>query len=194
VGASHSWLAGVSLLRTHAADRVSTGIAPSGEDVAVAFNGKSQVAAASFVWKYAPDGNARAANLKVQGEYLWRKEDGSLVPLAEGAPILGGDSSYASRQSGWYLQGVYQFLPAWRAGLRYERLDPGSVDYGANAPLLERADFHPQRASAMLDWNPSEFSRLRLQFAQARTAAGLTDNQWFLQYILSLGAHGAHKY
>ena len=46
----------------------------------------------------------------------------------------------------------------------------------------------------MLDYTPSEFSRLRLQFAQARTLADVTDNQWFLQYILSLGAHGAHKY
>ena len=74
-------------------------------------------------------------------------------------------------------------MPLWRAGLRYDRLDPGSV-----------ADFHPKRVAAMVDWSPSEFSRLRLQFAQSKTVAGLTDNQWFIQYILSLGAHGAHKY
>jgi len=46
----------------------------------------------------------------------------------------------------------------------------------------------------MLDWNPSEFSRVRVQFAQSKTASGLTDNEWFVQYILSLGAHGAHRY
>ena len=46
----------------------------------------------------------------------------------------------------------------------------------------------------MLDWSPSEFSRVRLQYSQAKTVAGITDNEWFVQYILSLGAHGAHKY
>jgi hypothetical protein len=168
VGESHSWLAGVALLRSHPHD--------------VAFSGRSQVAAASFVWKYAPNGNPRVTNLKLQGEYLWRKEEGSLAPLAETPPIGDGASPYKSRDGGWYLQGVYQFMPMWRAGLRYDRLDPGS------------ADFHPKRAAAMVDWSPSEFSRWRLQFAQSKTVAGLTDNQWFIQYILSLGAHGAHKY
>jgi hypothetical protein len=44
----------------------------------------------------------------------------------------------------------------------------------------------------MVDWSPSEFSRVRLQFGQAKLAPGFTDNEWFLQYILSIGAHGAH--
>ena len=46
----------------------------------------------------------------------------------------------------------------------------------------------------MLDFNWSEFSRIRLQFAQDRAREGLTDNQFFIQYQMSLGAHGAHRY
>ena len=46
----------------------------------------------------------------------------------------------------------------------------------------------------MLDYNPSEFSRIRLQFAQDKLRQGVTDNQFFLQYIMSLGAHGAHQF
>ena len=46
----------------------------------------------------------------------------------------------------------------------------------------------------MVDFNPSEFSRLRLQLARDRSREGLTDNQLFLQYQMSLGAHGAHGY
>ena len=88
------------------------------------------------------------------------------------------------------MQGVYQFMPLWRAGLRYDRLDPGHVD----SVVLAAPSFNPERATAMVDWSPSEFSRLRLQFAQAKLANGFTDNEWFLQYVLSLGAHGAHKY
>jgi hypothetical protein len=46
----------------------------------------------------------------------------------------------------------------------------------------------------MLDYTPSEFSRIRLQWGQSKTQAGVTDNQLFLQYILTMGAHGAHKF
>jgi hypothetical protein len=194
VGESHSWLAGVSYLQTRAQDRISSGIDPSGDDVQVAFNGKSKVVAADFVWKYAPNGNPRVTNFKLQGEYLWRKEEGSLAPAGEEAPIFAAEMPYSSRQAGWYVQGVYQFMPMWRVGARFDRLDPGSVDYGGNPPLLQSVDYHPQRTSLMLDWSPSEFSRLRLQYSQAKTVAGITDNEWFVQYVLSLGAHGAHKY
>ena len=46
----------------------------------------------------------------------------------------------------------------------------------------------------MIDWSPSEFSRLRLQYNQDKTQQGLDDHQVFLQGIFSLGTHGAHKY
>jgi hypothetical protein len=46
----------------------------------------------------------------------------------------------------------------------------------------------------MVDWNNSEFSRLRLQYARDRSMPGVTDNQITFQYIMSLGAHGAHKF
>jgi hypothetical protein len=46
----------------------------------------------------------------------------------------------------------------------------------------------------MLDWSPTEFSRLRFQLASDKSRLGATDNQFFVQYIYSLGAHGAHKF
>ena len=46
----------------------------------------------------------------------------------------------------------------------------------------------------MLDYSPSEFSRVRLQFARDRARDGVTDNQSVLQYQMSLGAHGAHGF
>jgi len=92
------------------------------------------------------------------------------------------------------LQGVYQFMPYWRVGARYDRLDPGHVDYGTNSAYLDAPAFHPERYTMMVDYTPSEFSRIRLQYGQSKTQAGMTDNQLFLQYILTLGAHGAHKF
>ena len=98
-------------------------------------------------------------------------------------------------QSGWYLQGVYQFMPRWRVGLRTERLDAGTPDYGAQRrPRSPTSGYRPRKNTLMLDFNPSEFSRVRLQFAQDRAREGVTDNQLFLQYQMSLGAHGAHSY
>jgi hypothetical protein len=148
VGVSNNWRAGVSYLRTRA-------------DGA----GEGRLGIADFVWKYAPNGNARQTNFKLQGEYFR------------------GTSDDAARQSGWYLQAIYQFMPRWRAGARYDQLDAGMA-----------SDFTPKRTSVMFDYSPSEFSRLRLQLAQSRTQPEITDNQVFLQYILSLGAHGAHRY
>ena len=46
----------------------------------------------------------------------------------------------------------------------------------------------------MIDFSPSEFSRFRLQFARDEARFNETDNQVLLQYIMSLGAHGAHKF
>ena len=45
----------------------------------------------------------------------------------------------------------------------------------------------------MLDFSNSEFSRLRLQYNDDHSSA-VADGQVMLQYIMSLGAHGAHQF
>ncbi|MES2153042.1 MAG: TonB-dependent receptor [Pseudomonadota bacterium] len=189
IGNSGSWRAGLSYLRTGAAARSFD------QDVlSVAFDGRSSVAVADAIYKWAPNGNPTQQNFKLQGEYFRRKESGSLA--AEGS-----SGNYDSSQSGWYLQGVYQFMPNWRAGLRYERLDSGTPSIGllrsgALAPdaLASLAAYTPRRSSLMLDYSPSEFARLRLQVARDQSRPGVTDNQIFLQYIMSLGTHAAHAF
>lgn len=194
IGASNSWRAGLSYLQTRAQDRDYTQTDLMGNDAQVGFSGSSRLAVADFVWKYAPNGNSQQTNFKLQGEYFWRRESGDFTFDRDGALGLTNTSNYGARQSGFYVQGVYQFMPTWRIGARYDWLDPGNVDYGTNSAYLATPAFHPERTTAMIDWTPSEFSRVRLQFAQARLRPGVTDNELFLQYILTLGAHGAHKY
>jgi len=154
---------------------------------------------ADAIFKWAPGGNATRTNLKLQAEYLRRTESGTLTSDAPAAAGLA--DGYRSSQSGWYAQAVYQFMPQWRAGLRYDRLDSGApriglVDSGAltaaDFPILESA--RPSRTTAMVDWSLSEFSRFRLQIAADRSNPAVTDRQLFLQYIMSLGAHGAHAF
>ncbi|MDC8756695.1 hypothetical protein [Janthinobacterium fluminis] len=184
IGASSSYRAGLSYLRTGAEDA-------SGADNPLAFHGKSSMWIADAIYKWAPNGNATKTNFKLQGEYFRRKENGSL-DIADA-----GVGAYRSSQSGWYLQGVYQFMPSWRAGLRYDRLASGSRELGgdltlASAPILEA--YSPSRSSVMFDYSPSEFSRLRLQLARDKSRPGVVDNQIFLQYIMSLGTHAAHAF
>jgi len=194
IGVSQSWRAGLSLLSTSPQDRQYAETDAAGAAVNNAFSGDSQLWLGDFVWKYAPNGDASRTSFKLQGEYMQRREDGSLTYDTASASLGRRTDAYQSAQSGWYVQGVYQFMPHWRAGLRTERLSSGGVDYAANNANLLRTDFSPAKNSLMLDYTPSEFSRIRLQLAQDKSREGLTDNQLFLQYVMSLGAHGAHQF
>jgi hypothetical protein len=174
IGDSHSWKLGLSWISTDAVERAA-------EDADESFTGDSDLAVVDFVWKWAPGGNPVRQNIKVQGEYFARSETG----LFAGIP-------YDGDQTGWYLQGVWQFAPMWRLGLRHDLADAD------NGPLLDGTSIadpgrKSRRDSLMVDWSPSEFSRLRFQYTNDRVLPE-SDNQWFLQYIMSVGAHGAHRF
>lgn len=183
IGVNNSWRAGLSYLTVSTENRQSNDLDAAGAYVGNSFTGTSKVWIADAVWKWAPNGNSSNTSFKLQGEYLHRNEDGSL-----------NTDNYSASQDGWYLQGIYKFLPSWRAGLRYDQLNNGSVDYGVNSANLANTAYDPSRISVMLDYNPSEFSRIRLQLSQDKSRLEATDNQVFIQYTMSLGAHGAHKY
>ena len=190
VGESTAWRTGLSYLRASDSDRSFDDRDAAGNAVSGAFNGRSSLWIADFIVKWAPRGDATLTNLKLQGEYFRRSESGDLT-------LNSTPADYSSRQSGWYTQAVYQFMPRWRVGYRYDRLGYGSVSAGAftsaDASTLLTAH-NPTRNTVMMDWSLTEFSRFRLQLARDESRAGVTDNQALLQYILSLGAHGAHTF
>lgn len=198
IGIEHSWRAGASLHQTRRVNAVSTGVPDlnnTAGGVSNSFSGDSQTAGLDFVWKYSPNGNTANRYLKLQGEYFRRRESG-LLTYNLAALIPNTPDSFNNTQSGWYLQSVYQFMPHWRTGLRYDQLDPGIAAVGALniGNVISNYGFNPSRTTWMLDYSPSEFSRLRLQLARDNSRMGLPDNQLFVQYIMSLGAHGAHQY
>ena len=198
VGISNSYRIGASYRTTRAQARTYEDVDSIGMAVSNAFTGDSRTWGVDFVWKWAPNGNGVERNFKLQAEYLHRSEDGTLVFDTTGTAQ---SESYASSQSGWYVQGTYQFMPRWRVGLRCEELNSGKpaiglVDNGvlAAAAFPRLAENDPKRSTAMVDFSPSEFSRFRLQFARDNARFNEADNQVFLQYVMSLGAHGAHKF
>jgi len=181
-----SWRAGASWL-TQKAEAREGGIPDAdGFPLFEQFTGDSDTWVVDGVLKWAPNPRRQ---LKVQGEYMHRHESGAIGDSL--GNMIADD--YRSTSSGWYLQSVYQFAPRWRVGARYDSLQSDAPRYTFAPPDL--LDASPDRVSLMLDWNPSEFSRLRAQYDwdDARDD-GESDRIWRLQYIYGIGAHGAHKY
>jgi len=204
LGVSTAWRAGLSYLRASPKNRTYEDVDALGGPVANSFTGRAKMWVADAVLKWAPNGNASRTSVKLQGEYFRLKQDGNLTyDDSAGSANFGSVTDYLrTDQLGWYAQAVWQFMPRWRTGYRYDALRYGTLANGivadglgpaaADFPVLASHD--PSRNTAMLDWSPTEFSRLRFQYAADRSRIGVTDSQLIVQYIHSLGAHGAHKF
>jgi len=201
---STSWLAGVSAYRSEFEER--DGGHAHGHDGdeethgAEYTNGEVDLYSIDFVFKWAPNGNAKQSYFKGQFEYFVR-EDNATVTLEEGADAF--SSTYNGDLVGFYLQGTYQFTPGWRLGVRYDNIEPDNNFSNNNEAGIDFDEFLEDtelgadeaitRVSTMIDFSRSEFSRLRLQVN--RVDNGETkDTQVMLQYLMSLGSHGAHKF
>ena len=204
IGVSTAWRAGLSYLDFSPRNRSYDDVDALGDPTVNSFTGKSKLWVADAVLKWAPNGNSTVHNFKLQGEYFRSKENGELTYDDSGGSALYGSVTgpFSSRQSGWYLQGVYQFIRKWRFGYRYDALNYGTLNNGivqnglgptaTDFPVL--TPYNPSRNTVMIDWSPSEFSRLRFQYAVDKSQIGVTDNQFLIQYIMSLGAHSAHAF
>ena len=171
VGIDNSWLAGVSVLKTKSAN---------GED---GFSGDTTLYIADATWKWAPNGNTKDGGWTLRGEYLVDDRDG-VVADATDPTIL---TPWNGRRRGGYLEAVYRFNRTWDAGYRYDKL------WAANSGPFA-SDHDPVRNSFTLTWHNSEFSLVRLMFSRDEPNALDIDNALYLQYQVSLGAHGAHKF
>src|SRR5215813_12920561 len=178
IGVSGSYRAGLSWLHTEAENRLTA--TPNGPDDT--FTGKGDLLIVDGVYKWAPDGNPTETNLKLQGEFFIGRSHG----LFDGF-------DYSATQTGFYAQAIYQFMPRWRFGLRYDQLGATPQTGALANSTVNSRGITPRRGSAMLEFNTSEFGRFRLQY-NLDYSRGTPDNQGFLQYIVSLGAHGAHSY
>jgi len=183
VGDNTSWRLGLSTLQ-------ADGISRDANEDLVNFTGDSSLYIADARAVYAPPGNNAAPEIIFQGEYFIRDEDGTYEDTDAGTGAINYDDS----QSGWYAQSVYKFHPQWRIGARYSQLYAGDVPTGLVGSALDDGGHDPWAATAMVDWTNSEFSRVRAQFSREEVAQDQEDNQFTLQYIMSLGAHGAHNY
>jgi len=175
---SSSWLAAASYIHTRA-DARETQDPLLGTDL---FSGDSDLTILSAVYKWAPGGNSVQRNLMLSGEYFLGTESGLFNGLA-----LDRDNT------GWYVQGVYQFRPRWSVGLRYAALDAGEVGPLLAGSTLDDLGVGARAATALLEYDSSEFGRFRLQYTRDESDLRANDALLF-QYTVTYGPHGAHRY
>lgn len=129
-------------------------------------------------WKWAPGGNNREQQLRVN---------------LEAARVTGINRLAASgtRHEALALGVVWRFNPNWEAGARVDRL---------RVAMPHEDHFHAGRLTEqalMLAWKPSHLQALRLQASRQTGAQGFeapARRSVALQYVLAFGAHGAHAF
>ncbi|MBN9286894.1 MAG: hypothetical protein BGO43_04935 [Gammaproteobacteria bacterium 39-13] len=199
---SHSWQWGVSYLHTKPSERQAFILGDHGHghphdhdtdhhhhSDSYNFSGSSSTIGTDLIWKWAPFGNARERQLILQTELYHRHEDG-IIALDEEI------SSLHSHQNGWYGQAIYKFMPRWRVGYRYDRLwsnNDGGDEEVLTETLLLPDSYHPYQNTFMIDFSPSEFSRIRLQYNLDHSQP-ILNKQTMLQFIVNMGSHGAHPF
>lgn len=182
IGFSNTWRLGLSFLHTDSAGRLT-----GGEDAAPAdllnFVGNTDLVIGDFKYVWSPNGNAVERYFSLQGEYMFRDQEGSY-----------NDIAYDGNDSGWYLEGMYKFRRGWRLGYRYSRLNPeNNIPIGLRGSALDSFSFSPRSHSVALDWSRNEFSTIRLQYSRDRSRP-IIDDRFYIQYIMSIGAHAAHNF
>jgi hypothetical protein len=151
----------------------------------VELDGDSALYGLEAVWKWKPGSRM---GLTLQSEYLYLDQDGKLTD-AESGDI----DSLCRRQDGFYIQGIYQ-LDRWRFGVRYDMLDL-FADSFKRAGVEQVPGETPWRATAAAEFNPTEFTRIRLQYNHDRSDRNGKDNdEIILQFLFGIGAHAAHAF
>jgi len=184
IGNSQSWRAGLSYLHADVDGREG----PEG----ASFTGISKLTIADFIYKWSPEGNRADQEIKIQGEYFFRNEQGTFSDRNLTDSHL-KNVAIDRNQNGWYIEGVYRFARQWRVGLRTSQLNSDDLPVQFNDSFLDELDHSPTQHSLMLDWSNSEFSRIRLQFDN-NDLNGEQNNVWMLQYIAAFGAHSVHGF
>src|SRR6185295_6637216 len=174
INASSSYLAGLSYFHADAIDRTDA-------DGNI-FNGDSDLSILTLVYKWAPGGNPLVNNLTLAGEYFYGRDSGTFNAI-----------DFDQTHSGWYVQGVYQFMPQWSIGLRASGLQSGDAGTLLAGSDLDDLGHDPLDLTALLEYDTSEFGRLRLQYSHDEASSDSNDILT-LQYTVIYGPHGAHRY
>jgi hypothetical protein len=138
------------------------------------------------VWKLKP--NSREA-LTLQTEYLLLTQSGDTMDPTTHVVI----DPLRRMQDGFYVQGIYR-KNRWGVGARYDVMDL-FYDTFKQGGVQQNFSGIPHRSTASVEFNPTEFTRIRLQLARDLSdPSGRTNNEAILQFNFGIGAHPAHSF
>jgi hypothetical protein len=159
------------------------------DDSGHAVYGDSMILGGDIVMKYFLDSYRY---ISLEGEYLYRSIEGDYYDAETGSTIK---SDVEKKQSGYYAQLIVRPFMVWRMGVRYESLINNSVKTGG---VKSDAEKILPKYSAMVEYNPTEFSRVRLQYNYDRSVfleeKRKPVHEVALTFNMSIGAHGAHSF
>ena len=157
--------------------------------------GARELASADFKFTWLPDPGS-FDRLEIGGEVLRGKNSGDFGPAAL---FPGGPSSGDSTASGAYVYAQYRIGKNWEPGLRYDWFRPEiwsqtDTDSDGIADGMARTRQSADSLSVYLNYNLSEYSRLRLEVSHLNGASGTfngEDDDWltFLQWTITMGPH-----
>ncbi|MFZ8859560.1 MAG: hypothetical protein ACO2PP_03530 [Thermocrinis sp.] len=154
-----------------------------------AFAGKTKLYGFDLTAKYMIDSYRY---ISFQGEYLYRDQKGTEYEFHDNTLET---EELKKKQGGFYTQLVFKFDRRWRAGVQYNLINKNDVKRnGVKADLPSKLPAY----YAMLEYSPTEFSRIRFQVGQNRAffhnGSRETVNEFILQFNFAIGAHGAHPF
>jgi uncharacterized coiled-coil protein SlyX len=153
----------------------------------VEVKGNSALYGMEAVWKWKPSGRE---SLTLQSEYLLLTQSGNTDDPLTHAVL----DPLRRKQDGGYVQAIYR-KNRWGIGARYDVLDILSDTFTV-AGAQQNFGGKPRRETASLEYNPSEFTRVRLQVSHDKsdTLTGRTNDEAILQFNFTVGAHPAHSF
>lgn len=144
-----------------------------------------------FTYKYVIDSYR---SLTIETEFIKRNLSGNLYQATDSKITQSTIDKY---NAGFYSQIIFRFdkYGRWRTGFRYDLIFQNINKINNYNNLLPDS---LSKYTAMIEFNPTEFSRSRLQYTYDRSKSiddELKPNHTLLlQFNFSIGAHGAHKF
>jgi hypothetical protein len=162
-------------------------------------DGRTYVYGTDMVWKWQPPNSFRGWPFVTWQTEIMRR-DYTADRFVDGTQVdgqdLGGDlPDHELNDWGLYTQVLWGFHPRWAAGVRYEyATGSGPSENGGRQQDFLRDD--RQRVTPLIVWQPSEYSRLRLQYDFDTTdfLPGRDASSVWLGVEVLYGAHPAHQY
>jgi hypothetical protein len=128
------------------------------------------------------------SHLSIEAEYMHRYQDGTEYDY-NGTAL--SSETLTKNQSGYYVMGAYKIDQNYGLALRFDTLNSNEI-------TGQDLDENLNRYTAMIEYNPSEFSKLRLEYIYDQASylndSAFNNHKLILQFNHMIGTHKAHTF